>query len=123
MGARLQHRGDLELGENQSVERYSRQRTKKSSRIAALEICQRDLTTQDSAHVEDSSQTTSFRKGFDHYVVHLLRDNIYQRADQLLFATTYVVNNDPLWRILSVIIVHGAHACYRTIDQSHLTKK
>ena len=80
-------------------------------------------TTQDLAHVEDSRQATPSRKLFDHYAVHCLRDNIDQRADQLLFAITYVVDNNPSWRILSAIIVHGAQACYRSMHQSHLTKK
>jgi hypothetical protein len=36
---------------------------------------------------------------------------------------TYVVDNQPSRRILSAIIVHGAQACYRSMHQSHLTKK
>ena len=75
------------------------------------------------AHVEDSCQTTPSRKAFNHYLVHFLRDNIDQRADQLLFTVTYVVDNEPSWRVLSAIVVHSAQACYNAMHQSHLTKK
>ena len=126
MWAHLQYRGDLELGENQSVERYSRTTHREESQNGNTTDSSASVwshTGQDLAHVEDSSQATSFRKGFDHNVVHCLRESIYQRADQLLFVTTYVVNNDPLWRVFAIIIVQSAHACYRSIDHNHLTKK
>ena len=80
-------------------------------------------TAQDLAHVEDSSQSTSFRKRFDHDVMDCLRENIYQITDKLLFVMTYVVDNDPLWRVPLIIVVHGAYPYYRSIDRSHLTKK
>ena len=95
------------------------QHTKKSSRIAALGIYLCDLSlsldTKDLAYVEDSSQATSFRKGLDHYVMDCLRENIYQRVDQLLFITTHVIDYDPPWRIPSIIIVHGAYAFVKPI--------
>jgi hypothetical protein len=86
-----------------------------------LLVCSR--TAQDLAHVENSRQATPFRKGFDHYVVYRLRDNLGQLVDQLLSAATYVVDDDPSRWILFAIVVHGAQACYRSMNQSHLMKK
>lgn len=74
-------------------------------------------------HVEDSSQATFSRKGFDQDVVHCLRNNVDERADWLLFSATYGVNNDASWRMFCVIIVNRAYAFYRIMYQRHLTKK
>src|SRR6266702_584007 len=92
--------------------------------MAALQMCQGgSRTAKDLAHVKDGSQATPSRKGFDHYIVHFLRNDIDQRVDKLLFAATYVVDDDPSWTIPIALIVQGAHACYRSMHQSHLTKK
>jgi hypothetical protein len=86
--------------------------------VTALQISQCDLVPQDLAHVEESRQATPYRKGFNHDVVHSLRDTIDQLG-QLLFAAAYVVGDDPSWWILSAIEVHGAQACYRSMRQSY----
>jgi len=85
-------------------------------------------TTKGLAHVEDGSQATPSRKGLDHYFVYILSNDIDQRVDQHLLAATYVVDNDSRcsrtwWELPIAHIVHGAHACYRSMHQGHPTKK